>query len=252
MPTGEPQFIAPVLRSAGPASHAPLLSPGPRLEPCAVAVHGPADPRREQVESGLCSQGFRVTVCDPESRVTGEPEIVIALLGRAVSGHRRIFSRLQEDVPGTPVIAVVPADSRAAVRATIEAGALGVVFDNDLQRTLLITIAAARCGQVAVPAPGRRDVDRPVLSAREKQVMALVVMNLTNKEIAARLYISRSTVKSHMSSVLDKLGVRSRDEAVSRILDPASGLGVGILRLAPEPLAAEESGGTDDRSAPER
>jgi DNA-binding NarL/FixJ family response regulator len=77
-----------------------------------------------------------------------------------------------------------------------------------------------------------------VLSSREKQVLGLVVMGYMNSQIAAQLFLAESTVKSHLSSAFDKLGVRSRHEAVARILDPQGGLGVGILTVGGEPLSA--------------
>ena len=77
---------------------------------------------------------------------------------------------------------------------------------------------------------------RPALSAREKQVLALVVMGYMNCEIAERLFLAQSTVKSHLGSAYAKLGVRSRHEAAELILDPVGGLSTGILALGAEPL----------------
>ncbi len=61
-------------------------------------------------------------------------------------------------------------------------------------------------------------------------------MGYMNSQIAERLFLAESTVKSHLSSAFGKLGVRSRNEAVDLILNPERGLGMGILGLGGEPL----------------
>jgi len=76
---------------------------------------------------------------------------------------------------------------------------------------------------------------------REKQVLGMVVMGFSNGEIANKLVLAESTIKSHLSSAFSKLGVRSRGEATELILDPVNGLGPGILSIA----------GTEDRLGPE-
>jgi hypothetical protein len=60
-------------------------------------------------------------------------------------------------------------------------------------------------------------------------------MGYMNSQIAERLFLAESTVKSHLSSAFRKLGVRSRNEAVDLILNPERGLGMGILGLVGEP-----------------
>jgi DNA-binding NarL/FixJ family response regulator len=93
-----------------------------------------------------------------------------------------------------------------------------------------------RVGQICVPREHWRQVQPPVLSTREKQILGLVVMGYMNSQIASTLFLAESTVKSHLSSAFGKLGVRSRNEAVSLILDPERGLGMGILGLGGEPV----------------
>ncbi|MGI8730479.1 MAG: helix-turn-helix domain-containing protein, partial [Solirubrobacteraceae bacterium] len=73
------------------------------------------------------------------------------------------------------------------------------------------------------------EIDRPTLSGREKQVLSMVVMGLSNKVIAARLFLAESTVKCHLSSAFSKLGVRSRNEAADLILHSGAELGLGPI-----------------------
>jgi DNA-binding NarL/FixJ family response regulator len=83
-----------------------------------------------------------------------------------------------------------------------------------------------------VPAEARRLVVRPAFSHREKEVLGLLVTGLTNRQIADRLFLAESTVKSHLVATFAKLGVRSRTEAAALLLDPAEGLATIALPAA--------------------
>jgi DNA-binding NarL/FixJ family response regulator len=133
----------------------------------------------------------------------------------------------------------MPDDSRRGIRRAVEAGADGVVFESDLETTLAPTVRAILAGQIAVPQARRREVDRPTLSGREKQVLALVVAGKSNKAIAGELFLAESTVKCHLSSAFSKLGVRSRNEAADLVLHSGSELGFSMF-LAPAAYATTE------------
>jgi two-component system, NarL family, response regulator DesR len=100
--------------------------------------------------------------------------------------------------------------------------------------SLVATVRAVHAGQLVVPPELRRQVDRPDLTMREKQTLSLVVLGLSNGEIASKLFVTEHTVKSHLSAAFRKLGVSSRAEAARVIADPSEGLGVGILAITPE------------------
>ena len=78
---------------------------------------------------------------------------------------------------------------------------------------------------IATGAPATVAAEGAALTPRELDVLRLVARGLGNKEIAAELDLSTHTVKYHLASVLEKLGVRSRTEAVSR------GIRTGLLPL---------------------
>jgi len=78
---------------------------------------------------------------------------------------------------------------------------------------------------IATAAPATVPREGAALTPRELDVLRLVAQGLGNKEIAAELALSAHTVKYHLASVLAKLGVRSRTEAVSR------GIRTGLLPL---------------------
>jgi DNA-binding NarL/FixJ family response regulator len=131
-----------------------------------------------------------------------------------------------------PIVVVGTFTSPRAVREAIDNGADGLVAFDDLEDALAPTLEAVCVGQIAFPRGVRTHVWRPLLSTREKQILGMVVLGFTNGEIARKLVVAESTVKSHLSSSFRKLGVRSRTEASELILDPERGLGTGILAIS--------------------
>ena len=104
----------------------------------------------------------------------------------------------------------------------------------EIEKTLRPTLAAVAVGQCVVPRAIRQIVDRPPLSPRERQILAMIVLDFSNAEIARKLFVTESNVKNHLSSAFQKLGVKSRSAAAELILDRESGLGPGILHISPE------------------
>jgi len=139
---------------------------------------------------------------------------------------------LRELAPNARVVLVAPSMNLRQVRVLLEAGVDAFVLEGDAERTLGPAVRSACAGSLAFPASLRQTLARPVLTAREKQVLGLVVLGLSNGEIARKLHLTESTVKSHLSSAFSKLGARSRSEATALILDPSTGLGTGILTIA--------------------
>lgn len=166
---------------------------------------------------------------------TADPDVLVVVCGRGITERDHQMRRMRRRLPETRLVAVMPEDSRRGVRRALEAGAEGVVFETQLESTLSLTVRAVLAGQTVVPAPGRLELDRPTLSAREKQVLGMVVAGMSNRAIAGELFLAESTVKCHLSSAFSKLGVRSRNEAADLILH--SGDGGGVL-VAPTTYAA--------------
>ncbi|HEY1834210.1 MAG TPA: response regulator transcription factor [Solirubrobacteraceae bacterium] len=145
------------------------------------------------------------------------------------------LAHIERELPGTPVLALAPRAERWELRRSIAAGVAAVVLDDEtLARSLIPTVEAVLAGQTCVPREHAREIAPPALSAREKQILGLVVMGYMNSQIASQLFLAEATVKSHLYSAFRKLGVRSRNEATRLILDPAQGLGMGILALSGE------------------
>jgi DNA-binding NarL/FixJ family response regulator len=105
-------------------------------------------------------------------------------------------------------------ETRTAVALAIEdAHAALAVFDRLGARSHADSAAALLRALGARPRSAIRSAE--LLTVREREVFELLVLGLSNPEIAARLYISRKTAAHHVSSLLAKLGVRSRAEAVA-------------------------------------
>lgn len=156
---------------------------------------------------------------------------VIVLSGPLRTGPESSFRRLLDSLPDGRIVAcTLPADS-PSIRWAIDKGVDGLVWETRIEETLALTVRAVHADQLVIPREFRRRVQPPQLTNREKQSLSLVIMGLTNKEIADKLYVSESTVKSHLNSAFRKLGVHSRAEAARLIADPDEGLGTGILAI---------------------
>lgn len=144
------------------------------------------------------------------------------------------FKEFKRDAPDLLIVAVCERADRRTMRRLLDGGIDGFVFAENLEEALGPTVAAVFAGQMVVPRDMRDVVDRPSLSTRERQILSMVVIGLTNQEIGAQMFLAESTVKSHLSSAYNKLGVRSRSEAVTVILGGPDSLGSGIAAVAPK------------------
>lgn len=171
-----------------------------------------------------------------EASAVDESTIVVFVCDIDVPQQITDLRRLCRDAGEASIVAVSPPVTGAGVRRALDAGADALVFDSELELTLAAAIRAVASGQTVVPRKLRASVERPMLSHREHQVIALVVEGMTNAEIAEHLYLAESTVKSHLASVFTKFGVHSRKEAALVFAD------LELTPLAsPEPSAFSAS-----------
>jgi len=216
------------------------------LEQRAPSVALVAEPARAKQLEALIPGRVACTFADVEQAIAGlageaPPSAVVVDVPELLSPRAPLIARLVQALAGAPVLIVCEQASARTVRAALGAGIAGLLTREDLGRALEPSLHAVLAGQVCVPDAHRHELNPPALSAREKQILGLVVMGYMNAQIARQLFLAESTVKSHLSSAFAKLGVRSRNEAVSIILDPERGYGLGILAVGAEPVPAPSS-----------
>jgi DNA-binding NarL/FixJ family response regulator len=212
-----------------------------------VALIAPAaEGVRAKIGEALGAEGFDCIEFESvesliESSDGETPEAVVMWIDDTESSPAPQVELLRKSLGETPIVAVCEGIERWEIRAALAGGVAGVVLAEEMEKALGHCLRAAKAGQVCVPKRHWRQIEPPVLSTREKQILGLVVMGCMNSQIAERLYLAESTVKSHLSSAFGKLGVRSRNEAVNLILDGERGLGMGILGLGVEPVMPERA-----------
>jgi DNA-binding NarL/FixJ family response regulator len=220
---------------------------GPALSPWAstvAAILGGDPVDRRHAAELLAAGGFAPYAHDDlDAPLGAKPNTLVVLLSRAKAPERiRDLRTVAEANTKARIVASMPTDApNASLRRALLAGAAGLVLDADLERALVATSHAVLAGQLAVPSALVRQIAPRPLSYREKQILGLVVLGFTNREIADKLFLAESTVKTHLSSSFAKLDAHSRSEAAARILDPEAGYGVGILAIAGDANAAPES-----------
>ncbi len=134
---------------------------------------------------------------------------------------------IRQKFPQTQIIALTSFKEGDLIKKALEAGAIGYLLKDVSADDLFRAIRAAHSGRATLspeaaqslvettnqpPTPGLN------LTERELEVLVLMVEGLNNTQIAGRLIVSPSTIKSHVSNVLAKLGVASRTEAVTLAL----------------------------------
>ena len=152
------------------------------------------------------------------------PDVVLMDLMMPVMDGVTAIRAIRERQPSIQMIALTSFSEEKLVQDSLQAGAIGYLFKNASVDELALAIRAARVGQPTLaPEATRMLIHKTMqpaspeknLTERERDVLRLMVDGRSNPEIAEQLIVSRSTVKTHVSHILEKLGVNSRLEAVA-------------------------------------
>lgn len=157
--------------------------------------------------------------------VEAEDDFDLILLDLVMPGSNGLADlvALRDKIPATPIVVISSASDPATVRQAITCGAAGFVPKSASKEQLRRALEAVLDGGVhfpgldAPPSRPRRDIDDDhsgALTGRQIAVLALLAKGKSNKQIANELDISENTVKAHMTSILRKLGVATRAQAI--------------------------------------
>jgi two-component system nitrate/nitrite response regulator NarL len=193
---------------------------------------------REALADLLHREG-RVEVVGTAASLAGANEVVrvlapdVCLLGLGALDELDNVREFVQTLPTVKLVALGVGETTAEVLAWAEAGIHGFVTEDGEVDSCIAAIDAAAHGnltcsetvaavllrRVAELAATLADGIRPyhVLTRREFEILELIGRDLSNKEIAARLFIEVTTVKNHVHKILEKLGVRRRSEAATLV-----------------------------------
>lgn len=130
---------------------------------------------------------------------------------------------------GAPILILTANDSCASLQCALEHGVSGFVRKDRPASVLIRAIRAVAAGEIwlerstmagifsAGPLPPKAEVEKDKLTPREWEIVALLRLGLQNKRIAERLFIAETTVRHHLTSIFDKLGVANRCELISYV-----------------------------------
>jgi NarL family two-component system response regulator LiaR len=156
-----------------------------------------------------------------------QPDVVLMDMVMPEMDGATATRHIRQQNPNVQVLALTSFKEEKLVQNALQAGAIGYLLKDVSADELAQAIRAAHAGRATLspeatealihaahqpPEPGHD------LTERERAVLALLVEGLSNTQIAARLVVSPSTIKSHVSNILSKLGVTCRSEAVALAL----------------------------------
>jgi len=155
-----------------------------------------------------------------------KPDVILMDLMMPVMDGVAATQAIKKQNPQIQIVALTSFQEDELVQNALKAGAVGYLMKNVTARELAAAIKSAKEGKMtlspeaaqALVRANQQAEETETLTDREQEVLKLMVDGLNNAEIAERLVISLSTVKYHISNILQKLGVDNRVSAVSLAL----------------------------------
>ena len=148
-----------------------------------------------------------------------QPDVALLDMRMPVMGGVEAAQKIRGEFPHAHLIALTTYGGDEDIRRALAAGVLAYLTKDVLHDELLRAIRAVQAGQTYLPASVAASLAAqlpgPELSAREVQVLELIVQGLANKQIAYSLSIAEHTVKNHVKNILGNLNVQDRTQAAT-------------------------------------
>jgi DNA-binding NarL/FixJ family response regulator len=156
-----------------------------------------------------------------------KPHVVLMDLGLDSQNSLDVVQSVKKEFPGIKIIGMGLAPTQSDILEFVQAGAEGFILKNATVEDVIKTIRAVAGGETVLPyamtgslftqvtehalLKGKRNLRMAIrMTEREKEIIALIVEGMSNKQIAASLNIATFTVKSHVHNILEKLALHSR------------------------------------------
>jgi two-component system NarL family response regulator len=143
------------------------------------------------------------------------PEVVLLDIRMPVLSGLEAAAAIRTEFPDARMIALTTYGGDEDIRRALAAGVKAYLTKDVLHGELLKAIRAVHAGQTYLPRLATIQEHSPHLSAREVEVLRLIVDGLPNRLIAHKLNIAEATAKNHVKNILGKLGVRDRTQAAT-------------------------------------
>lgn len=147
-----------------------------------------------------------------------QPDIMLIDLRLPTISGIEVIGKIRADYPQARIVVLSTYDTDEEIYQAVQAGARGYLVKGAASEELLKAIRTVHRNQTYIPPSASekllRRMTAPTLSTREQEVLQLIAEGKTNPQISAALNVAESTVRFHISNILDKLGVSDRTQAI--------------------------------------
>jgi DNA-binding NarL/FixJ family response regulator len=167
-----------------------------------------------------------------------KPDVVVMDIVMPKLNGIEATKKIKEVIPNTAVLILTAYNDEEYILGLLDAGAAGYLLKSARGSDLVEAVRAIQAGESvlhpniiakllkrAMTGPVEGHQHSELLSERESEVLKLVALGMSNKEVAEKLSVSERTVKAHLTNIFNKLNVASRSEAIVR------GLKLGLVNV---------------------